>query len=157
MKAKLELEAAELPDIFKTHENFFDLDFKSLSSERFPCFSLAFMIQSQWWSRNVTHWKLNYWSLTLFSFQAPESGPLSHEFRGYGWRLREMPSGWEGWCLRKPILHSRTEHTSFSGGCWGAHKNTGDRERYWGRGEQCKWEDPKAGKLGNVSPWRYKQ
>ncbi|KAI4574314.1 hypothetical protein MJG53_012490 [Ovis ammon polii x Ovis aries] len=25
--------------------------------------------------------------------QVPESGPLSHEFREYGWRLREMPSG----------------------------------------------------------------
>lgn len=46
MKVKLELEAAELPDIFKTHENFFELDFKSHSSERFPCFSLAFIIQS---------------------------------------------------------------------------------------------------------------
>ena len=46
MNLKLELETVELPDIFKTHEKSFELDFKILSSERFPCLSLAFIIQS---------------------------------------------------------------------------------------------------------------
>ncbi|KAI4535943.1 hypothetical protein MG293_014270 [Ovis ammon polii] len=33
--------------------------------------------------------------LEIFLLNVPESGPLSHEFREYGWRLREMPSGGE--------------------------------------------------------------
>ena len=46
MNLKLYLEAVELADIFEIHENFFELDFKILSAERFPCLSLAFIIQS---------------------------------------------------------------------------------------------------------------
>lgn len=35
MNLKLYLEAVELADIFKTHENFFELDFKILSQKDF--------------------------------------------------------------------------------------------------------------------------